>query len=306
MFTRRHLLASLPLFTAAPSARAGEASLTVPIVVTRQRRIMTSLSISDQGPFYFIVDSGAFVSALRPSIIRKLGLRRVDSMRVGGLGGSDYAQVYDARKVVFGESFRVDAMAMAGLEFLEKADADGLLAAGFLTAAEAALDFDKLRIDFHPGGKGLNLDGYTAWPTRRELDGAGEKIFIDVTVDGLRANCLLDTGAQPAVILGSDFVKKHKLWDRYADPQEGKRRGVHGDEVRSRFVHANTLEVGNLPVKGGPLTLLTPTANDHLGVGCDGIIGMGAIGRFNLIFKKDSLYAKPNRYFEEVAPLFSA
>lgn len=152
MITKRQCLAGLSGL-ALMGAPAQAQNLSVPIAVTRSRRIMTSLTIGGQGPFFYFVDTGAFISGIRPSIARKLGLRRVESIRTGGIGGVDYTHVYEAPDVVFGESFRVKAMAMGGLEILESRDYDGMLASGFLTGVPSRLDFENLRIDFHPGGK---------------------------------------------------------------------------------------------------------------------------------------------------------
>ncbi|WP_126422315.1 aspartyl protease family protein [Asticcacaulis excentricus] len=304
MISKRQCLAGLSgLAFATSPAHANEIS--VPIAVARSRRIMTSLTIHDQGPFYFFVDTGAFISGIRPSLARKLGLRRVESMRTSGLGGSDYTHIYEATDVVFGESFRVKAMAMGGLEILESRDYEGLLAAGFLTGVPSQLDFEASRIRFQSGGERFDTTGYHPWPSRREQQGAGEKIYVDVMIDGIKANCLLDTGSPPALILHPQFVRKNKLWDRYAHPREQPIKGIHGDTTKSRYVHADSLDIGGFPIKGAPVTLLDPQANSGFGLD-DGIIGMGAIGRFNHIFAKDGLLVKPNRYFDKVEPLFSA
>ncbi|ADU14004.1 aspartyl protease family protein [Asticcacaulis excentricus] len=304
MITKRQCLAGLSgLALAASSAQANEIS--VPIAVTRSRRIMTSLTINNQGPFYFFIDTGASISFIRPSLARKLALRRVESMRTLGLGGSDYTQIYEAKDVVFGESFRVKAMALGGLEMLENRDYEGLLAAGFLTGVTSQLDFESSRIRFQSGSETIDTTGYQPWPSRREQQGAGEKIYVDILIDGIKANCLLDTGAPPALTLHPSFVKKNKLWDRYANPREQTVKGIHGDTTKSRYVHADSLDIGGFPIKGAPVTLLDPEGTRGFGLD-DGIIGMGAIGRFNHIFAKEGLLVKPNRYFDKVEPLFSA
>ncbi len=305
MLTKRQCLTGLSGLGLISASTAQAQEISVPIAVTRSRRIMTSLTIHNQGPFYFFIDTGAFISGIRPSLARKLGLRRVESMRTSGLGGSDYTQIYEATDVVFGESFRVKAMAMGGLEILESRDYEGFLATGFLTGVPSQLDFEASRIHFQSGGEKFDITGYHPWPSRREQQGAGEKIYVDVMIDGIKANCLLDTGAPQALILHSRFVRERKLWDRFANPENRVAAGVHGDKVKSRFVHADSLEIGGFPIKGAPVTLLDPEGTSGFELD-DGIIGMGAIGRFNHIFAKDGLLVKPNRYFDKVEPLFSA
>ncbi|MDC7676295.1 retroviral-like aspartic protease family protein [Asticcacaulis machinosus] len=282
---------------------ADDETVAVPIALAPPRRIVTSLTIGGKGPYYFILDTGASVSGIKPSLARQLNMRLVEYEKIYGIGGSDHTAIYQANDVVFGEAFRVKAMAMAGFDIFEAFEFDGLLAAGFLTGVPSRLDLDTMQLTFYPGGRGLDLSGYHLWPSRREQAGAGEKIYVDVMVDGLKANCLLDTGAGAAVNLASGFVRKHKLWDRYKPYQDRMARGIHGDQVKTRYVHAETVTIGDFPIKGAPLTLYDPKVDSSFG-GVDGIVGMGAIGRFNHVFAADGIYVKPNRYFDDVQLLF--
>ena len=278
----------------------------IPFTTTRARRLVIAVSIGGKGPFRFLMDTGGATSFIHDSLARRLKLENQGADRFNGVGGGMWTSTYAARDVVFGGQFRVPVMAMSGLSDSVMASMDGALAAGFLTAVPSLADFEARQISLYPDGVALpDLNGYALVSAERESGGfVSERLFVTVMVNREPARCLLDTGAPSALHLSSAYVRKHGLWDR--NPQFENRRsgGISGDSVATRFTHLDSLSIGGFAIAGAPVTLSDPTRDDN--IGHDGIVGMGVIARFNLAFMKDGLYLKPNRYFNDVAPLFGA
>ncbi len=305
MISKREILmgAGLALLGMAAPVQAGVIS--VPFVMGPDRKPVTGLSIGGKGPYIFVIDTGASTSCMRDSLAKALHLREVARQGSQSLGGRSQNFVYEARNVVFANTFKIPGMAFVGMQDFPIEYADGLLAAGFLTGVQTQLDFETLEVRFYPEGTPMDLAGFQKLSSHRDTDGsASEKIYVDATIDGNKINCLLDTGASPALYLAGHYVKAHKLWDAYPDAQERMVKGANGDTVKTRFTHAQSLDVGGFAVAGAPLTLGDPKEGDGL-MFMDGILGMGVIGRFTLAFAKDGLYVKPNRYFDNPAALFA-
>jgi len=81
-----------------------------PTSIDRIGRIMAPVMVNGQGPFRFIVDTGASRSAISPSLAERLGLvpSVEDSLTVQGVTGSDQVPSVMIDRLQAGEMLKVD------------------------------------------------------------------------------------------------------------------------------------------------------------------------------------------------------
>ena len=90
MISRRRVLESATL-AAAVSALPVRAAAPAPAVTSRivvsADRIWVPATIGGEGPFRFILDTGAAVSGIAIPLAKRLGLRGIGHVRMNGIGG---------------------------------------------------------------------------------------------------------------------------------------------------------------------------------------------------------------------------
>ena len=150
--------------------------------------------INGQGPYRFIVDTGATHSTLSPSLAQKLGLQISpdSSIEVNGITGTaqvpgvkiDKLQAGDL--VVENTDFPVVwAPVMAG--------ADGILGAAGLKVQRLLVDFQHNRVVISRAGRRGAPSGFMRIPAVRL---SGGLMTVNAVVGGVRTQAVIDTGSE--------------------------------------------------------------------------------------------------------------
>jgi predicted aspartyl protease len=154
-------------------------------------RIVVPVLINGQGPFRFIVDTGASHSAVTPGLVQKLGLPAAPrSMELNGITGT--AQV---------PAVRIETLQAGDLKIQDTdfpvvwaplmAGADGFLGVAGLTAQRLLVDFQNNRVVL--SGAGGRLPGFMRISGKRV---AGGLITVAATIGGVRLRAVIDTGSE--------------------------------------------------------------------------------------------------------------
>lgn len=167
--------------------------LAVPTRIDRIGRIVVPVMINGQGPFRFIVDTGASHSVVSPALAAKLGLTPTPeaAILVNGITGTAQVPGVTIAKLQAGDLAIEDtnfpvvwAPLMAG--------ADGILGAAGLSAQRLLVDFDHNKVVLSPAASGTP-SGFAKIAARR-LDGG--LIAVKARVGRIDTIAIIDTGSE--------------------------------------------------------------------------------------------------------------
>ncbi len=311
MTTRRDLwqaaLATAALSFAPVVAYAAGSPIVVRVKITFARNGMPllPLMIDGKGPYRFLLDTGMFAPGIRDSLAKELKLHSGQPIKMTSLKGSDMVNVYRAENVVVGGGLPFGRMTFVGFEHFGIPDADGLLPGSLLTHLPSQLDYENQEIRYYLNGAKMDIDGFERADAffQNAGENSPEKVYVNFALDGQKLLCLLDTGAQSAILIGGSFVDRHHLWDRYKILHESMSTGLNGQTTRSRTVAIPDLTLGKFHLDAVPVELVDPKSWDSLDhADVDGLIGSQLLHKFTLAFTgRKELYLKPNAAFAQVA-----
>ena len=287
MIGRRSLLktlAAMPLLGASGvlCAQTAGRMARAPIRV-RDDRLWMPVRFGDDKIHNFILDTGAFTNLIDRELAVGLGLRRVGSLRVTGLGGVVRYTAYRAPDVSLGE-VRVGSLTFAAFEDDVRIhpQAGGALSAGLLTVADTDLDFDQGEWRLHIDGRD-SRPGFEALPSSIQSAGpetGAAKIHVDTVIDGQTYRLQVDTGSPGEIMLNPAGTRRSGWWNAIKPFAPHRRRGIGGDGGAARLVRAGSANLGGIGFER-PLISLTDPAESRTMDG-DGLLGIRLIERMNL------------------------
>lgn len=256
-------------------------------------RIWIVAKIGDKGPFYFVIDTGAFVSFIDNDFAKSLALPTVLSRPVYGTGGVSDMPWYNAGTVTLSSGTRFPDMLFAGLRQRPSKDAVGTFGAGLFTTFDSDLDFGKGEWRAYPDGR-PNFNGLTKLDSRFTKERGGQRILADVTLDAFTGTFLVDTGSPGELSLDGRASAKSGLWDDARPYAPMHARGIGKGRIPSRIVRAGRMKIGPFVFEKPLVVLNKPgsiSSSEH-----DGIIGLTTLARLNLTtdVSKAQLYAAPS------------
>ncbi len=281
--SRRALLGSGIALLSRPAAAVPDPVAIVGRIELARGRVWLDVTIGGRGPFRFILDTGADVSAIDPALATTLALSRVGHRRMSGIGGVVDLDFYQARDVVFGGGVR-QASALFGALITGQGAGEGagLLAAGVFTTRDSDLDFARGEWRLYPAGR-PDRDGWTRLASSISSPSAtsSTKIRVTTALDGSRFDLLADTGAHSDMLLFPGTVRRSGLWDDTRPFAPEALRGIGGTAERiGRVVRARRLEVGPFVFDAPLVRLYDP--KDFLPAQFDGLLGLSVLERLNL------------------------
>jgi predicted aspartyl protease len=151
------------------------------------------------------------------------------------------------------------------------------------------LDLDRSVADFTPA------DAYSDFPAQGAVAlerAAGGLAILRVTLDGLEARSVVDTGATSAVHMSLDFAGAVAVASRA--PSQTMVSTVAGVSPRPVGALAQ-VELNGRTFRNAPVTLSV----QPLGRGIDAVVGMQLLGQFNLVLdlSRSRMWMTPNRSF---------
>ena len=281
----------------APSAvLAAERRVFKASIAVDSNRVLIAVGMNGKGPYIFMIDTGQYVSMIRPDLAKQLQLPVQGYEGTSGIGGKSRPfALYLARDFVIGGGILQSAVVLEdSFEFGYGQDIYGALAAGILTANDTDLDFDAGELRIYPDGRG-DRPGYVAIDSeipRAEREGRGSrKIMATVLVEGRPLRCVLDTGSPNTLTLNQSVARRIGLLDDrpYAPTRT---RGIGGTGPAERIVRVGAVEMGGVRAARPLVSLL---GND-IGIDSDGIVGLSLIRRLNLSIdtRGRKLWVKPS------------
>jgi predicted aspartyl protease len=203
-----HLVAAAVLATGAIGA-AGEAPpVPAPLAETlsdievidleteRYRRVTVPVTIGDEGPFRFMIDTGAQATVLSLELAERLQLNDRESATLLGMASRRSIETTAIPGFGLG-SRRFDIASAALVDGAHIGGADGIVGLDSLQGQRVLLDFQKMEISVADaealgGNRGFEI----VVRARAKL---GQLIITSAELDGIPVSVVVDTGAQGSV-----------------------------------------------------------------------------------------------------------
>lgn len=223
-----------------------------PFDLDATRRMAVNVMVGGQGPFSFLVDTGAERTVIARELAARLGLVEGAKLRLATIGGSATVP-----------SFRIAALQMSDLH-LASVDAPafhgrhigaaGLIGVDMLEERRVLIDFRKERmqiLETRRRAPSLIRDDDAIVVTAR--NSAGRLILTDARLHGRRIDVIVDTGAQTSV---GNMALQKMVADRRANRlpfSATELTAVTGEDVPAlrtaiKRIVINGLDINDLPV----------------------------------------------------------
>ena len=232
----------VPDSTIAPA----EPGMDVPTKVDTVARMTVAVFINDQGPFQFVVDTGANRTVLSSALAARLMLpagARAQLHDIAGVNGVETALV---------DRLRVGKRQVGGIvaPLLSAADmgADGILGIDGLVAQQVDIDFPKDKMTISAKRRASRDPDMIVVKARRRF---GQLILADARVNGERVYVIVDSGAQYSV--GNSVLRARMLKRRNAKSTPVTLVGVTGHTMNADYAITPEMNIGGIIMKNVPI-----------------------------------------------------
>ena len=219
-------------------------------------RAVALISINGQGPFRFIIDTGANRSVLSRALASRLGLAPSGEGTVHSIDGAQSALLVKVESLSFGalhlsrgETPVLDGPMLDGEH--------GLLGVDGMAGRLLHVDFTKHCVEIYESAAQMPIQGWQSVPARMRF---GSLLMVQGEIMGVRVNVLIDTGSDIS-------LANHKFHDAL--------RGVAARSIQYRDGHAFTF--------GRPIVLAQSVWTPRLRLGRTSVDRVNAyIGDFHI------------------------
>jgi predicted aspartyl protease len=278
--------------------------LAAPTTRDRIGRIMVKVMVNGQGPFPFVVDTGASHSTVSPTLVKTLGLNTNNSppIELDGITGSALVPGVTVNSLEAG-TWAAWHQPMPVLWAPVMGGAEGILGAAGLSEDSLMIDFIHDRVvisksvDYELRARGLRVHGV------RLSDGL---LTIDSEVDGIRLKAVIDTGAERT--LCNSALEKELFRREGQDKGVARVTSVYGateDTVQGKLVQAPVVAIGTLRIVNMDIVCGNFHIFDVWGMADKPamILGMDVLGTVSALgidFKHHDLYVAGVRQFDNL------
>lgn len=203
-----------------------------------RERMTVPVSIEQQGPFDFIIDTASQRTILSKEIAGNLDLEIEDTVNVIALAGNTTVNTVYVPELTLGE--RSYGGLISPTFRAVNIGADGVLGLDSLQGQRILFDFLTKTISVEDTNTKLKTR------SRREIvvtakRRSGQLIFTDAIISGIKVNVIIDTGGETSI--GNKILQK-RLRMRSSSLQQIKLVDVTGQSVDADYGIAQNLEIG--------------------------------------------------------------
>jgi predicted aspartyl protease len=217
----------------------------LPTRESRNEHMLAPVNINGQGPFNFLLDTGANVSCVSNRLMQRLSLISGESAPVHTVVGVRDRPIVTLDRLQVGprkrKNVRAPALPIKGPEV------DGVLGVDWLKGQRLVLDFKgktleitKSRNDESQPGKAVVV------PARRRK---GQLTIVDADLSGKRISAIIDSGAQGTLCNGKlrDLVRaSERRAGRHEPPRWVKMETLAGESFTGESIFLPFLRLGGL------------------------------------------------------------
>lgn len=212
MLTRRTITAGLGLSIAAPPALAGAITpvslsqippssgppapeqplLVLDASLDQDARLTVEVDINGQGPFQFVVDTGADRTVLTPGIVERLALPPGPEIIVHGVSGSVTSSTARIANLRAGDA-KLSDVNLPVLPY-DRIGADGLLGVDILEGRNVVMDFARKRLEIRRSQTLSQLSRPSREVSVMADERFGRLTLADSRIGGARSLAFIDSG----------------------------------------------------------------------------------------------------------------
>lgn len=252
------LLAAYPM-TALQDA-APQASQTEVIEASKDYnlRMTVPVSIAGNGPYRFLIDTGAERTVLSRGVASQLGLSPVSQGTLISVAGAQAVDIVDVDEINLGR--RSFYGLSAPLLDAGNIGADGIIGLDSLQGQRVLLDFDNNRMAI---GDSQELGGNYGYEiVVRARRKSGQLIMTNALIDGVRTDIIIDTGAETSI---GNAALQTALRKRHQDAQT-QLVSVTGQEITADVGFARTFQLGGLTMTNTVIAFADAPPFERLGL----------------------------------------
>jgi predicted aspartyl protease len=259
-----------------------------PILLDRTDRMTLPVHIGGQGPFGFVVDTGAERSVVSNEIAGRLGLSTAGRARVVGIAETVTADMFHLRDLRLRDVPLGDLVVPAFSQ--GNIGGPGLIGIDSLENHRLLIDFVAGRMDIRPSTRArrpqrdpeIDDDDAIVVVARRL---AGRMILSNAELNGRRIDVIVDTGAQSSIgnLALQRLVRREGL--RGGGGGAGQITGVTGATLEVRVGQIQRLKVGGVDFTNLPVAYADSPAFTALGLDRRPalLLGMDALRLFDRV-----------------------
>ncbi|WP_293676611.1 retroviral-like aspartic protease family protein [uncultured Phenylobacterium sp.] len=217
----------------------------------RNEHMLAPVTINNQGPFNFLLDTGANVSCVSHRLMERLELKSAESAAVHTMVGVRHRPIVILDRLQVGprDRRRVRAPALP-----IDAGVDGILGVDWLKGQRLVLDFKGNKMEIVKSKRDVNEPGRVAVvPARRRH---GQLTIVDADLSGKRISAIIDSGAQGSLcnrklrdIVHAAEARKGQLGPpRYVRMETVAGETFTGESLFLPFLRLGGLHLGNVGV----------------------------------------------------------
>ena len=244
----------------------------------RYRRLTVPVTIGSQGPFQFMIDTGAQATVLSRDLADRLELFDRQSATLVGMASRKSVETTTVPNFGLGNRrFYIQTAPL--IEGTYIGGADGILGVDSLQNQRVLIDFEKQRLsDADAEELGGNRGYEIIVKARRRL---GQLIITQARLDGVRVAVIVDTGAQGSV--GNPALMARLRNARGLG--EVEMTDVNGQELSGPVKMAGELVVGRASVRNFPILFADSPPFRSLGLSEEPamILGMAELKLFRRV-----------------------
>ncbi|MFN2099828.1 retroviral-like aspartic protease family protein [Altererythrobacter sp. MF3-039] len=232
----------------------------------RYERLTVPVTISGEGPFRFMIDTGAQATAVTRGVEQQLQLPPAGVATLVGMASRQVVDLVELDDLELGS--RTIHNIQAPVLERRNVGADGILGIDSLQGLRVLLDFRQDSISVADatelgGNKGYDI---VVRATRRD----GQLLITDAMIDGVRTAVIIDTGAQMSV---GNLALRRKLRARLNGTSIST--DVLGNSLEGEIGVARSLEIDGLKIENLAISYADTPAFDALGLGRRPALSLG-------------------------------
>jgi len=207
---------------------------------------MAPVMVNGQGPFRFIVDTGASRSAISPSLAERLGLvpSVEDSLTVQGVTGSDQVPSVMIDRLQAGEML-LEHRRLPVIAPHVFANADGILGVEGFDQMRITVDFVKDRIFISRERRAYMSGGWYRVPVKLRF---GRLMIADAHIGKVRVKAVIDTGGERT--LGNLALRTALRLDQAAQQERTETQviGATANEEDANLIPSPMIRLGQTEI----------------------------------------------------------
>lgn len=233
-----------------PIPHSGDAESVVDTGADKVERMTVAVFLNDQGPFDFVVDTGANRTVISSALAQRLMLPAGQRARIHDIAGVDGVQTAMVDRLRVGK--RQVANMVMPLLAAENLGADGILGIDGLADQLVDIDIPGAKMTINPSRKAElrrdNAETIVVKARRR----FGQLILADARIGGEKVYVIVDSGAQYSV--GNNVLKQRLMRGRsHARPTPITLVGVTGRSITADLAVTPSMRIGGMTMKDVPI-----------------------------------------------------